>query len=105
VDVTDRVLVALSAHDLETFVGCYAEDATIEDGYDRVAARGHEELRARFGSQFAEYPELRVDLISRTIVGAFVVQEEEVSGRGDHRRHVAVYLIEDGLIKRERLLA
>jgi hypothetical protein len=102
-DVTDRVLVALTAHDLDAFVACYAEDATIEDGYDRVAARGHDELRARFGPQFADYPELRVELISRTIVGEFVVQEEVVTGRGAHHRHVAVYLIEDGLIRRERL--
>ncbi len=104
-DVADRVLVALTAHDLEAFVACYAEDATIEDGYDRVAVRGHDELRSRFGAQFAEHPELRVQLISRTVVGAFVVQEEEVTGRGEHQRHVAVYLIEDGLIKRERLFA
>jgi hypothetical protein len=102
-NVTDRVLVALTAHDLDAFVACYAEDATIEDGYDRVAARGHDELRARFGPQFADYPELRVELISRTIVGEFVVQEEVVTGRGAHHRHVAVYLIEDGLIRRERL--
>jgi len=60
-------------------------------------------LSARFGSQFADYPELRVELISRTIVGEFVVQEEVVTGRGAHHRHVAVYLIEDGLIRRERL--
>jgi hypothetical protein len=53
-DVTDRVLVALSAHDLEAFVDCYAEDATIEDGYDRVAARGQDALRARVGQQIAE---------------------------------------------------
>jgi hypothetical protein len=104
-DITNRVLAALNAHDLEAFVGCYTEDATIEDGYDRIAARGHDELRARFGPQFEEYPELRVVLISRTVVGEFVVQEEEVTGRGDHHRHVAVYLIEDGLIKRERLFA
>ena len=104
-DVADRVLVALNAHDLEAFIACYSEDATIEDGYDRVAARGRDELRARFGSTFADHPELRIELISRTIVGEFVVQEEEVTGRGDHHRHVAVYLIEDGLIKRERLFA
>jgi hypothetical protein len=104
-DVADRVLVALNAHDVEAFVACYAEDATIENGYDRVAARGHDELRARYGSAFADYPELRVELISRTIVGEFVVQEEKVTGRGDHHRHVAVYLIEEGLIKRERLFA
>ena len=104
-DVADRVLAALNAHDLEAFVACYAGDATIEDGYDRVASRGHDELRARFGSTFVDYPELRIELISRTIVGEFVVQEENVTGRGDHHRHLAVYLIEDGLIKRERLFA
>jgi ketosteroid isomerase-like protein len=46
VDVVDRVLVALNAHDLDAFVACYADDAT----------------------------------------------------------HVAVYLVRDGLIARERLL-
>lgn len=104
-DVIDRVLVALNTHDLEGFVACYAEDATIENGYDRVAARGHDELRERYGPTFTEHPALRVDVISRTTVGAFVVQEEEVTGRGDPQRHVAVYLIEDGVIKRERLFA
>ena len=104
-DVVDRVLAALNAHDVDAFVACYAQDATIEDGYDWVAARGHDELRARYGPTFADYPELRVEAISRTVVGAFVVQEEVVTGRGDGERHAAVYLIENGLIKRERLFA
>ena len=104
-DVVDRVVAALNAHDLDAFVACYAEDATIENGYDRIAARGRDELRARFGPQFVDYPELRVDPISRTVVGDFVVQEEKVTGRGEHERHVAVYLVEAGLIKRERLFA
>jgi hypothetical protein len=104
-ELIDRLLVALNAHDLEEFVACYAEDGTIENGYDSVAARGHEELRERYGPTFVEYPELRIEAISRTVVGAFVVQEEVVTGRGEPARHVAVYLVENGLIKRERLLA
>jgi hypothetical protein len=104
-DVADRLLAALNAHDLEAFVACYAEDATIEDGHDRVAARGHDELRARYGPAFDEHPDLRVEALSRTVVGEFVVQEEVVTGRGDPHRHVAVYLIEGGLVRRERLLA
>jgi hypothetical protein len=105
VDVIDRLLVAMNEHDLEEFVACYAEDGMIENGYDRVAARGHDELRERFGPMFAAYPELRVEAVSRTVVGDFVVQEEKVTGRGEHERHVAVYLIENELIKRERLFA
>ena len=103
-DVVERVLEALNAHDIDAFVACYAPDATIEDGYDRVAASGHDELRERYGPTFEQFPELRVTAISRIDVGEFVVQEEEATGRGDAERHVAVYLIEDGLITRERLI-
>jgi hypothetical protein len=104
-DVVDRVIEALNAHDIEAFIACYSEHGTIENGYDRVAARGHDELRERYAPAFAEHPELRVEAISRTDVGAFVVQEEVVTGRGEPARHVAVYLVENGLIARERLLA
>lgn len=104
-DVVDRVLAALNAHDVEAFVACYTEDGTIEDGYGRVSANGRDELRERFGPGFEAYPQLRVEAVSRTTVGAFVVQEETVTGRGEHERHVAVYQLEDGLIKRERLFA
>ena len=61
-DVVDRVLAALNERNLDAFVACYAPDATIGDGYERIAAAGHE-------------------------------------------RHIAVYLIADGLIARERLIA
>jgi putative hydrolase of HD superfamily len=101
----DRVLAALNGRDLEAFVGCYTPDATIEDGHDRVVARGHDELRARYAPMFVEHPGLRIAVGWRTTVGDFVVEEETVTGRGEPQRHVAVYLIRDGLIARERLIA
>lgn len=103
-DVIDRLLAALNAHDVDAFVACYAEDATIENGHDKVVARGHDELRGRYGPMFEESPDVRVESLSRTEVGPFVVQEERVTGRGEPQRHVAVYLVEDGVIARERLL-
>jgi hypothetical protein len=103
-DVVERMLVALNAHDLDAFVACYADDATIENGHDEVFARGHEELRARYGPMFEQLPDVRVESLSRTEVGAFVVQEEVVTGRGDPQRHVAVYLVEGDRIVRERLI-
>ena len=104
-DVITRVLAALNAHDLEAFVACYAKDATIEDGHDRVAARGHDELRARYGPAFEWLPELAVEALSRVEVGDFVVQEEVVTGRGAPHRHVAVYHVEANRIRRERLIS
>jgi hypothetical protein len=100
-DVVDRVLVALNAHD---FVACYAGDATIENGHDEVLVRGHDELRARYGPLLEQLPDIRVEALTRTDVGDFVVQEEVVTGRGEPARHVAVYLVRDGVIARERLL-
>ena len=104
-DVVERVLEALNARDLEAFVACYARDATIEDGHDHVAARGHDELRTRYGAFFEAYPSLHVEASWRTTVGPFVVEEETVTGRGEPQRHMAVYLIRDGLITRERLIS
>jgi hypothetical protein len=103
-DVVDRVLVALNEHDLDAFVACYAGDATIENGHDDVLVRGQDELRSRYGSMFEQLPDIRVEALARTDVGAFVVQEEVVTGRGEPERHVAVYFVRDGLIARERLL-
>jgi hypothetical protein len=104
VSVVDRLLDALNAHDLDAFVACYSPDATIEDGYDRVVARGHEGLRARYGPLFESLPDLRAVAGPRTEVGEFAVQEEHVTGRGGPERHVAVYLVRDDTIVRERLI-
>ena len=103
--VVDRVVAAINAHDLEAMLACYAPDATIEDGYDTVGARGQDEMRERYGMMFERFTELSVEPGWRTTVGAFVVQEETVTGRGDHQRHVAVYLVRHEVIVRERLIA
>jgi hypothetical protein len=102
-DVVDRVLAALNAHDLDAFVACYADNATIENGHDEVFVRGRDELRSRYGAMFEQMPEVRVEALTRTDVGEFVVQKEVVTGRGEPERHVAVYLVQDGRIQRERL--
>jgi hypothetical protein len=104
-DVAERVLAALNAHDLDAFVACYTPTATIENGYDEVRARGHDQLRELYGRMFEQYPDLRVEAGWRAELGDFVVQAENVTGRPGHPQHVAVYLLEDGLIARERLIA
>ena len=104
-DASHGVIAALNARDIDAFVACYTPTATIENGYDEVRVRGHDELRAVYGRFFQEFPEVRVEAGWRAELGNFVVQEETVTGRPGHDRHVAVYLLEDGLIARERLIA
>jgi hypothetical protein len=105
-DVIERVLNAANARDLEGFVSCYHEQAAIEDGAGKTLARGHAQIRARYGPMFERLPALRVEARSpRWNAGAYVVQEEEVVGRApDPERHIAIYRVEEGLIAHERLL-
>lgn len=104
-DVIDRVIAALNAADLEAFVSCYAVNATIEDGEDVRLARGHEEIRRRYRQMFAEFPNLHVEPHARWLVGQYVIQDEQVSGRASiAERHVAIYHVVDDQIARERLL-
>ncbi len=104
-DVVERVIDAVNAHDLEAFVACYTQEAAIEDGYDQVLARGHDELRRRYGAMLERYPRARWQVLHRIDTGAFVVQYEEVTGRGETSRHVCVYLVQDDRIGRERVFA
>jgi hypothetical protein len=104
-DVVNRVVAALNDHDVDAFVECYAPDATIGDGREQIRATGHIEFRALYGAMFERYPNLRVEPGWRTTVGEFVVQEETVTGRGGHERHVAIYLVVDDVIARERIVA
>jgi hypothetical protein len=104
-NVVDRVLEALNAADIDAFIRCYRADATIENGYGRIAATGHDELRAMYGAMFDAYPDIRVEPGWRKQVGEFVVQEETVTGRRGHEQHVAVYQVENDVIVRERLFA
>ena len=103
--MTDVVLDALSARDIDAFVRCYAENAKIETGDGETLASGQEEIRRRYETIFAEFPAIAVRKLNSFTVGAYVVQEEEAMGRGPApKRHVAIYRIESGLIVHERLL-
>jgi hypothetical protein len=55
-DVNDAVLEALSAHDIDAFMRCYARDARIETGDGESLAAGHEEIRSRFVAMFERFP-------------------------------------------------
>jgi hypothetical protein len=103
--VVDRVLAAINARDLDAMVACYAPDATIEDGYDTVGVSGHEQMRRIYGPMLEQHPEIHIEPLGPAIEqGEFVVQHERVTGRGHPTEHVAVYLVRDDLIVRERLL-
>ncbi len=82
--VVQAQVEAYNRHDVEAFLNCYAEDATVEwlDGH-MAPAKGMSALRAEFGflgkipAAGAGYG---VDVMSRTITGPTVANVEHLRG-------------------------
>lgn len=71
-------LDAYNARDMERLLATYAPDAEQFQLHGERLAQGHAELRARFQLRFAE-PDLHAQLVSRTVMGAMVVDSELIT--------------------------
>lgn len=78
----------------------------IEDADGNVQMTGRDDMRKRYGELFESSPDLRAEIPTRIRIGAYVVDEERVTGRpGGDIHAVAIYRIDDdGLIDRVRFL-
>ena len=105
-DAVERQARAYNAHDADEFVACYAPDVVVENADGEPLMRGRDQMRAAYAQRFAEWPELRAEIVTRISVGQFVVDEERVAGGpGGDVHAIAVYRLNaDGLIDRVRFL-
>ena len=76
--VVQRQLDAYNARDIDAWLATYEPHAEQYELHGACLARGHAEMRARMLARFAE-PDLHAVLISRTIMGAVVVDHERVT--------------------------
>jgi hypothetical protein len=100
--VVQRQLDAYNAKDLEAWLSTYAADATQYEHPGKLLVSGHAEIRARAAPRFTE-PRLHAKLMKRTVMGAVVIDHEDVSrdfpeGPG-HIELVCIYVVERGLIQ------
>lgn len=94
-------LDAYNAHDIESFVQCYAPDVEVYDLGGPMRYSGLEELRRIYGDVFATKPELHAHLVGRLVVGDTAVDQERVVGMRPDGREVhalAIYKVVDGKI-------
>ena len=108
-DPVQAQLDAYNARDVERFVACYSPDVVMEDGAGQVLLRGHDAMRGMYAQLFARSPELHCELQSRIRVGAYVIDEERVTGFGAAAagglHAVAIYRVEGELITHVRMLS
>ncbi|WP_395735602.1 nuclear transport factor 2 family protein [Prosthecobacter sp.] len=71
-------LDAYNAHDLDALLATYAENARLFEHPSTLLATGTAELRERFALRFEE-PNLHAHLLSRIIMGRFIIDHERVT--------------------------
>ena len=108
-DVVDAQIEAYQARDVQRFLSCYADDASavLFDGTPIFADK--QVMREQYGKLFADSPGLRLTIANRMTAGAFVVDQEEISGFrfGDMPTEItalSVYQVTDGKISKLMLL-
>jgi uncharacterized protein (TIGR02246 family) len=104
-DPVEAQLEAYNARDVDRFVACFTEDVVVEDARGARLLEGRDAFRASYGAMFAASPGLHCRMIARLRAGAFVADEERVTGRGPDELHViVVYTLRDDLIAHVRIL-
>ena len=108
-DPVQGQLDAYNDRDLERFVACYAMNVRVESATGNVLAHGHAGLREVYGSLFASSPDLHCRLVSRIRAGAYVLDEERVTGvnlpgASPESHAVAIYRLAGDTISHVRLL-
>jgi len=105
-DPVEEQLLAYNTRDLERFVAAYSSNVVIEDGENKLLMSGHDQMRKNYGTMFATHPELHCKIISRIKVGNYVVDEEEIIGRGSPTpvHAVVIYRVNEDKIVHARIL-
>ena len=80
VQVLQEFTDASNARDVDRVVGCFSADAIVQNDAGHVFAQGEEAVRAHFGGFLSQSPNFHSEVRSRIHVGAWVVQEERVTG-------------------------
>ncbi|GDY38116.1 steroid Delta-isomerase [Acidovorax sp. NB1] len=101
--VVQAQLDAYNAKDIDALLATYAPDAEQYVLHGERLAQGHAQMRERFLTRFAE-PDLHARLLSRTVVGAMVVDSELITrnfpeGQGTVEM-LCVYEVVNGRIQR-----
>ncbi len=108
VSVVQAQLDAYNAKDIDALLATYAHDAEQFTLHGERLAKGHDDMRARFLSRFAE-PDLHARLLSRTAMAGVVVDLELITrnfpeGRGTLEM-LCVYEVADGRIQKASFVA
>ncbi|KTG18248.1 nuclear transport factor 2 family protein [Haloferax profundi] len=98
--VVQRQVEAYNQGDIDEFVTCYDEQASVVDlAQNEILAEDSTEIRAHFVELFDTVPDLQCEVRDKFQVGEYVALHEHVTAMGESRDALAVYQVQNGLIQ------
>jgi hypothetical protein len=99
-EIVQRQVDAYNRQDLNAFLDCYHDDAKLYRHPNVLNESGREEMRERYADRFADNPDLRATIMSRMVLGRFVIDQERATGLPGGRTldAIAIYEVVEGKI-------
>ena len=108
-DVVQAAIDAYHDHDLDRCMDFYAPDVVVKDADGTILMDGAQAVRARYAKSIATHPNLHYEIPNRIALGAYVIDEERVTGYSpggpDVVRAVLVYRFAGDLISEILILS
>jgi uncharacterized protein (TIGR02246 family) len=102
VDVIDKLVEAYNSRNARAFADLFDEKAIAYEHPNQISQNGREEIYKRYVDVFAQFPQNHSEILYRVIIKNRVIDHELVSRspQGEPFQVIAIYEIENGLIKR-----
>ena len=97
--IVQKQLDAYNFQDIDMFMATYAEDVKLYNYPDELIIEGKTEMWEQYATLFENTPDLFAEIENRTIIGNKVIDKEKVTINGNTIYAVAIYEVENGLIK------
>jgi len=98
--IVQQQLEAYNYQDIDMFMETYADNVELYNYPNNLFVNGKAQMRDIYERLFAETPDLYAELENRTIIGNKVIDKEKVRMNGETIFAVAIYEVENGLIKK-----
>jgi hypothetical protein len=101
-EIAQAQLDAYNAQDLDGYCGWFTDDIVVADLNGAVTTQGAAAYRDRYAGAFAQFPQIRAELLGRMVVGNTVIDHERVirGPDGPTFEVAAIYSFRDGKIAR-----
>lgn len=102
VDIVQAQLEAYNAQDLDAYCAFFADDVVVADFNGKVTTQGLDVYRSNYDGVFKRFPQNKVELLNRMVLGSTVMDHEKVvrAPGGDTFEVIAIYTLADGKIAR-----